>query len=494
MVRARDSAQQRSFTEMRKSILIVDDEESIRWVLGRSLEKNGYSIEYGENGSQAIDKATSDGFSLIILDINMPDVNGLEVLNDIRIKGVDIPVIIITAQNTVKNAIDAMKQGAYDYIAKPFDLDEVKLTVQRAIESYENSKKLESLRATLKDTMETHQGIVGKSAAMLKIYKTIGRVAEKELTVLITGESGTGKELVARAIHFNSRRKEERLVAVNIAALPKDLLESELFGYEKGAFTGATIRKQGRFEEANSGTILLDEIGDMPLELQTKLLRVLEEKKYYRLGSERPVEVDVRVIASTNKNLEEEVVRGTFRKDLYYRLNAITIEIPAVRERKEDIPLLVEYFLEKYSSELGTGKKIISDEAKNLLMQYDWPGNARELENTVKRVIVLSPDLTITSDALLDAAPYLRNIKDESRDTFDELMKAKVYSLINSFNEASYTGIYDIIIKKIEKPLIEATLEITKGNKKKAAAVLGINRNTLSKKMEELGIDGEDSD
>jgi two-component system nitrogen regulation response regulator GlnG len=483
-----------SFREMKKSILVVDDEESIRWVLGRSLEKTGYSIEYGENGSQAIDKATSDGFSLIILDINMPDLSGLDVLHNIRLKGVDIPVIIITAQNTVKNAIDAMKRGAYDYIAKPFDLDEVKLMVQRAIESHENSKKLESLRATLKETMETNQGIVGKSAAMLKIYKTIGRVAEKELTILITGESGTGKELVARAVHFNSRRKEERLVAVNIAALPKDLLESELFGYERGAFTGATIRKQGRFEEANSGTILLDEIGDMPLELQTKLLRVLEEKKYYRLGSERPVEVDVRVIASTNKNLEEEVERGTFRKDLYYRLNAITIEIPPVRERKEDIPLLVEYFLEKYANELGTGKKIISDEAKNFLMEYDWPGNVRELENTVKRVIVLSSDMTITSDALLDAAPYLRSVKNEKRDTFDELMKATVFNLVNSINEAPCGGIYDIIIKKIEKPLIEATLEITKGNKKKAAAVLGINRNTLSKKMEELGIHGEDSD
>ncbi len=479
---------------MTKKILVADDEESIRWVLGRSLEKAGYSVEYGENGSQAIDKTTSDGFSLIILDINMPDLSGIEVLRDLRLKGVDTPIIIITAQNTVKNAIDAMKEGAYDYIAKPFDLDEVKLTAQRAIESHENSKKLESLRATLKETTETHQEIVGKSASMLKIYKIIGRVAEKDLTVLITGESGTGKELVARAVHFNSRRKEERLVAVNIAALPKDLLESELFGYEKGAFTGAAIRKQGRFEEAKGGTILLDEIGDMPLELQTKLLRILEEKKFYRLGSEKPFEIDVRVIVSTNKNLEEEVEKGAFRKDLYYRLNAITIEIPPVRERREDTPLLVEHFLEKYANELGTGKRIISDEAKNLLMEYNWPGNVRELENTVKRVIVLSSDTTITSDTLLDAAPYLRNVKPENRDRFNELMKAKVFNLINSVDEVHAGGIYDIVIKKIEKPLIEATLEITKGNKKKAAAVLGINRNTLSKKMEELGIHGEDPD
>ncbi len=479
---------------MKKKILVADDEESIRWVLGTSLEKAGYSVEYGENGSQAIDKTSSDSFSLVIIDINMPDISGIEALRDMRLRGVDIPIIIITAQNTVKNAIDAMKEGAYDYIAKPFDLDEVKFTVQRAIESYDNSKKLESLRATLTDTAETHHEIVGKSAAMLKIYKTIGRVAEKDLTVLITGESGTGKELVARAIHLNSRRKEERLVAVNIAALPKELLESELFGYEKGAFTGAAIRKQGRFEEASGGSILLDEIGDMPLELQTKLLRVLEEKKYYRLGSEKPVEVDVRVIASTNKNLEEEVEKGAFRKDLYYRLNAITIEIPPVRERREDTTLLVKHFLEKYANELGAGKRIITEEGKKLLTEYNWPGNVRELENTVKRVIVLSSDLTITSDTLVEAAPYLRSLKTESRDTFDELMKAKVFNLINSIKEVPSGGIYDMLIKKVEKPLIEATLEITKGNKKKAAAVLGINRNTLSKKMDELEIKSEDSD
>jgi len=483
-----------TFDKMTRKILVVDDEESIRWVLGRSLEKAGYNVEYGENGSEAIDKATSDDFSLMILDIKMPDLSGIDVLHELRLRGLDIPVIVITAQNTVKNAIDAMKEGAYDYVAKPFDLDEVKITVERAIESYETSKKLELLRASLKESTETPHGIVGGSSAMLKIYKTIGRIAEKDLTVLITGESGTGKELVSRAIHFNSRRKEERLVAVNIAALPKDLLESELFGYEKGAFTGATIKKQGRFEEAHGGTLLLDEIGDMPLELQTKLLRVLEEKKFYRLGSEKPIEVDVRVIASTNKNLGDEVEKGTFRKDLYYRLNAITIEIPPLRERKEDIPILVEHFLEKHANELGSGKRTLSEEAREILMEYDWPGNVRELENTIKRVIVLSSDITIATDTLLDAAPYLKSKKTEKVDAFDEFMAAKLLTLINSFEEIPPSGIYDIVIRKVEKPLIEAILKATKGNKKRAAAMLGINRNTLSKKMEELGIVGEDSD
>jgi two-component system, NtrC family, nitrogen regulation response regulator GlnG len=476
---------------MKKRVLVVDDEESIRWVLGTCLEKAGYSVEYGENGSQALEKADSDKFSLIILDIKMPDLSGLEVLEELRSKGIDIPVIIITAQNTVKNAIEAMKRGAYDYIAKPFDLDEVKLTVERAIESYENSKKLERLYTTPREAaeQEPHEGIIGKSAAMIKIYKTIGRVAEKDLTILITGESGTGKELVARAVHFDSRRKDERFIAVNIAALPKELLESELFGYEKGAFTGATIRKQGRFEEAHKGTLLLDEIGDMPLELQTKLLRVLEEKQFYRLGGEKPIDVDVRVIASTNKDLQKEVEKGAFRKDLYYRLNAITIDLPPLRERKEDIPVLVEHFLEKYAGELGVGKRIISDEAKGILLRYSWPGNVRELENTIKRVLVLSSDTIFTSETLLDSAPYLEGLK--KKDSFDDLITAEFLNLIG-LNQASPVGIYDTIIRRVEKPLIEAILKITKGNKKKAATILGINRNTLSKKMEELGIYRED--
>ncbi len=481
---------------MKQRVLVVDDEESIRWVLGKCLEKAGYSIEYGENGSEAIRIATFDNFSLIILDIKMPDLSGLEVLRQLKSKDIDVPVIIITAQNTVKNAIEAMKHGAYDYIAKPFDLDEVKLTVRRAIESHENSKKLEFLRSTFREAnaLEPHQEIVGESAPMLKIYKTIGRVAEKDLTVLITGESGTGKELIARAIHFNSRRRDERFVAVNIAALPKELLESELFGYEKGAFTGATIRKQGRFEDAHGGTLLLDEIGDMPLELQTKLLRVLEENQYYRLGGEKPVEVDVRVIASTNKNLEKEVEKGSFRKDLYYRLNAIAMELPLLRERKDDIPILSEHFLEKYGKELGVGKRIISDEAKETLLRYNWPGNVRELENTIKRVLVLSSDAMITSQVLLEASPYLEGIKMREGDSFDELITARLLNMVDLTQEPPPNGIYDMILRRVEKPLIEAVLKITKGNKKRAAHLLGINRNTLAKKLEDFGIHPEDSD
>ena len=336
-------------------------------------------------------------FSSIILDITMPDMTGFDVLNEIRANGIDSPVIIITAQNTVKNAIDAMKQGAYDYIAKPFDLDEVKLTVQRAIESYENSKKLNILRDEVSE-VDTLQDIVGQAPSMLNIYKMIGRVAERDITVLVNGESGTGKELVARAIHTNSMRREKKLVAVNIAAIPKDLLESELFGYQKGAFTGASVSRQGRFEEADGGTLHLDEIGDMPHELQTKLLRILEEKKLYRLGSEKPSPIDVRIIASTNKDLEKEVADGKFREDLYYRLNAITIVIPPLRNRLEDVIPLTEHFLSKYGTELGVGTRTLSDDAKETLTSYSWPGNVRELENIIKRILVLSSDTIITRD------------------------------------------------------------------------------------------------
>jgi len=471
---------------MIRKILVADDEESIRWVLGKCLEKAGYRVEYAVNGSEALEKSTTENFSLTILDITMPELSGLEVLHEIRLRGMDLPILIITAQNTVKNAIDAMKKGAYDYIAKPFDLDEVRLTVERAIESHENAKKLNSLKATLHEVNEKQHGIVGKSSSMLKIYKTIGRIADKDLTVLIQGESGTGKELIVRAIHINSPRKEVTLVSVNVNALPKELLESELFGYEKGAFTGATIRKQGRFEEASGGTLHLDEIGEMPLDLQTKLLRVLEEKKFYRLGSEKPDDIDVRVIASTNKKLEDEVEAGNFRQDLYYRLNAITIEVPPLRERKEDISLLLEYFLEKYSIELGIGEKTITDEAKGIMLDYSWPGNVRELENTIKRILVLSSDMNITSDILIDAAPYLKGL--EKQDPFSDLFTSRLKKLINDNKENAYGGVYDLVIRKVEKPLIEEILKISKGNKKKAAEILGINRNTLSKKIEEYGI------
>ena len=478
---------------MKRKILVVDDEESIRWVLGKSLQKAGYIVEYAEDGSSALEKATTDNFSSIILDLTMPDMSGFQVMSELRAEGIDPPVIIITAQNTVKNAIDAMKEGAYDYIAKPFDLDEVNITVERAIESYENTKKLEMLRKEGSDN-DTLQDIVGQSQAMLNIYKMIGRVAERDITVLVVGESGTGKELVARSIHSNSSRRNEKLVAVNIAAIPKDLLESELFGYEKGAFTGASLPKRGRFEEAHMGTLHLDEIGDMPPELQTKLLRILEERKFYRLGSEKPTPVDVRIIASTNRDLEEEVHLGKFREDLYYRLNAITIEIPPLRERVEDVMPLIDHFLSKYSIELGVGKRNITEEAKETALGYNWPGNVRELENIIKRVLVLSSDSIISKATLVEAAPHLEGRIKKDRSSLDHLISNELKYLLSTKSDENSGKIYDAVIKRVEKPLIQSILVLTKGNKKKAAQILGINRNTLSKKMDELELKSSENE
>lgn len=475
---------------MKKTILIVDDEESIRWVLGNHLSKAGFATTFAANGSEAIEACSNDQISLIILDLNLPDINGLEVFNRLKSLNIEAPVIIITAQNTMKNAIEAMKLGAYDYIAKPFDLDEVSITATRAIESFVNSKKLRLLQSKINKTTESEikDEIIGNSPAMLKIFKAIGRVAEKDFPVLITGESGTGKELVARAIHYNSIRKEEKLVAVNIAAIPKELMESELFGYEKGAFTGASSRKLGRFEEAHLGTLHLDEIGDMPIELQSKLLRILEDNHLYRLGGEAPIKVDTRLIASTNRDLEIEVENGNFRRDLYYRLNAITIQIPPLRHRKEDIPPLIEHFFNKYTSELGEEGRELSNDSLEIMMEYEWPGNIRELENTIKRLLVLSSDITIDKDVLLDIAPQLKKPSAKNEKSVNELLKSVIKYHFDNYDDTDDKGIYNTVIKDVEKPLIEEALNMTHGNKKKAAQLLGINRNTLSKKMDELGI------
>ena len=328
---------------MKNRILIADDEEDIRWILETSLKKSGFEVECAENGESAIRKACEEAYSLILLDINMPDMNGFEVLTQLRNKEIDSPIIFITAQNTVSNAIDSMQLGAYDYLTKPFDLEEVKLFAERAIKSYDAGRKIR-LSEDAEENISLEE-IVGSSPDMLNVYKIIGRTASKNITVLISGESGTGKELIARAIHYNSPRRKKRLVSVNISAIPKELMESELFGYEKGAFTGAAALKKGRFEEADGGTLHIDEIGELSTDLQSKLLRAIEEKEIYRLGSEKPVSVDPRIIASTNKNLRDAVMEGSFREDLFYRLNVISINLPPLRERKEDISELLKHFL-----------------------------------------------------------------------------------------------------------------------------------------------------
>ncbi len=470
---------------MKNRILVVDDEESIRWVLSTSLEKQGYEVDLGVNGTEALEKAFSNNYSLIILDINMPDISGLTVLKELKEKDYKRPVVLITAQNTVNNAITGIKLGAYDYIAKPFDLDEVNRLVAKIITNFNQSENARKKKTTEITESGLNLGIiVGKSPEMLDIYKTVGRIADRDITVLITGESGTGKELIAQAIHSNSSRNEEKLVSVNISAIPKELIESELFGHEKGAFTGAQNAKKGRFEEADKGTLHIDEIGEMSADLQSKLLRVLEENKFYRLGSETPLEVDVRIVASTNCDLNTEIKNGNFREDLFYRLNAISINLPPLRNRKDDIPILLEFFSSKYAETFKIEKKIFSKETIQALIDYTWPGNVRELENTIKRVILLSPDKVINPEHLMEQAPHIIKGAAGRSGTSQEISDI-VNNLVSNLDESS-GNVYADIINKFEKQLLEIILDKTKGNKKKAAEILGMNRNTLAKKLTEF--------
>ena len=472
---------------MKNRILVVDDEESIRWVLSTSLEKQGYEVDLGVNGKEALEKALSNKYSLIILDINMPDISGLSVLKELKEKNYKRPVVLITAQNTVNNAITGIKLGAYDYIAKPFDLDEINNLVKKILANFKQNEKVKKKKGKEFTDSELNLGIiVGKSPEMLEIYKTVGRIADKDITVLLTGESGTGKELITQAIHTNSSRNENKLVSVNISAIPKDLIESELFGHEKGAFTSAHNAKKGRFEEADKGTLLIDEIGEMSSDLQSKLLRVLEENKFYRLGSETPIEVDVRIVASTNRDLNYEIENGNFREDLYYRLNAISISLPPLRNRKDDIPILLEFFNNKYCEKFKIEKKIFLKETIQILIDYSWPGNVRELENTIKRVILLSPDNVINPNHLQEQAPHI--IKGSSiKGGTNQQIKDIVNNLVSNLHESS-GNVYSDIINKFEKQLLEIILDKTNGNKKKAALILGINRNTLAKKLSEFNL------
>lgn len=470
---------------MKNRILIADDEEDIRWILETSLKKSGFEVECAENGEDTVRKACEESYSLILLDINMPDMNGFDVLTQLRNREVDSPIIFITAQNTVSNAIDSIQLGAYDYLTKPFDLEEVKLFAERAIKNYEAGREIR-LSQDFEENISFEE-IVGSSPDMLDVYKLIGRTASKNITVLITGESGTGKELIARAIHYNSLRRKKRLVSVNISAIPKELIESELFGYEKGAFTGATALKKGRFEEAHGGTLHIDEIGELSIDLQSKLLRAIEEKQIYRLGSEKPVSVDPRIIASTNRNLKDAVSEGSFREDLFYRLNVITITLPPLRERKEDIRELVKHFLKKYSAELRTEKKVLSKEAEQLLISHNWPGNVRELENTIKRLLVLSPDSIISSENTKEAIDSQTGGYAQTETT--QRKTEELVSMMVENSDFSSQNVHKQVIGKVEKQLIETILVKTDGNMKQAAAILGINRNTLSKKINDLGIE-----
>ncbi len=466
-------------------ILIVDDDESVRWVLKKSLEKEGIETVLAKDAAEAFDRIHEGDIAIVLMDIRMPGMSGLDALEKLQGEGRGISVIIMTAQATMQNAIEAMRRGAFDYITKPFDLDEVNILVKKALEVRRLSLEVNALRAEVREKYEG--GLVGNTPSMREIYKTIGRVAESDATVLIHGESGTGKELVARAIHYHSKRAGRPFTAVNSAAIPSELLESELFGHEKGAFTGAISRKIGKFEAAAGGTLFLDEIGDMNLPLQGKMLRVLQEKEFDRVGGTEPIRTDVRVIAATHQNLDKAVREKRFREDLFYRLNVIQINIPPLRKRKDDIAQLAEYFMQKYQPGSGVKAKVMTPETLKILRAYDWPGNVRELENAIQRAITLSQGDKIFPDAL---PPQIFRPGHGVSISFENFLEEKLADLVDRMGGLDRGDIYSMVLQRVEKPLITLVLRKTDGNQVRAANLLGINRNTLRKKIKELGIRG----
>ncbi len=473
-------------------ILIVDDEQSLVYVLKKLLEDE-FIIYTASDGEEALSYIKQNEYFAVFLDIRIPKINGMEILSHTRQLINKPKVIIMTAQNTMVNAIDAMKQGAYDYITKPFELDEI-LGIIEKIKKNENleNKKLEKSEDFL-DTL-----LVGKSKTMQEVFKTIGKLSHNNVTVLILGESGTGKELVARAIHLNSVRNDKPFIVVNTPSVPSELLESELFGHEKGSYTGANEKKEGKFISANGGTIFLDEIGDMPLNLQAKLLRVIQEKEVEPVGSNKPVKIDVRIIAATNKNLKSMVKNAKFREDLYYRLNVIEITLPPLRERKSDIPILANFFIKKFSEELNIAEKQLSGDALSFLQSYNFPGNIRELENAIRRCMVMSPSSILDSDDFkeilnngeknLSIDKYLKDKKTEI-DPFEDIIRRKIKNYAEKIKDAEINDVYRSIMGLTEKIIIEEILNLYNFNQLKVSKFLGINRNTLRKKINEYKID-----
>jgi nitrogen regulation protein NR(I) len=470
-----------------QTILIVDDDKSIRYSLKRMFEEK-YSILTAQNGEEALDRMKESSPDLVIMDIKMPGRNGIDVLKEMKLIDPKSLVIIMTAYGTTETAIEAMKYGAFDYILKPFPIPQMKGLVEKALPLRKLMKE-ELTYAPLAAPEGEEERIVGSSPKMQEIYKMIGQVAPSDVTVLLRGESGTGKELIARAIYHHSLRSNRPFLPVNCAAIPDTLLESELFGHEKGAFTGAASRRIGKLEQCQGGTIFLDEIGDMSLSTQAKLLRVLQEKSFERLGGMETIKVDIRLIVATNKDLEESISNGKFREDLYYRLNVVSITIPPLRERKEDIPELVSYFLKKFNRDLKKGIVGITPSGVEGMTSYGWPGNVRQLQNVLKRAMVLCQGEWISEDQLFFEKGW------EKREIEEEWKRRNVEDLLDALFEEISTPPgtpQDLdLISVIERGLILRAVQKTKGNQIKAAMLLGIHRSTLRGKMERYNIKKE---
>jgi two-component system, NtrC family, nitrogen regulation response regulator GlnG len=469
-------------------VLIIEDNKSVLAVLKDLLEDDGYWVHAVETGQRGRAELKDNDFDVCIVDINLPDMDGLDILKESKENGSTASIIVMTARNTMRNAIDAMKHGAFEYITKPFENDEVLLHVRRALES---RKLVQDYRDLKKDVRKSYEpgNMVGTSPAMQKVYKVIGQVANTDASILIQGESGTGKELVAKTIHYNSSRWNKPFTAVNCAAIPRELLESELFGHEKGSFTGALERRIGKFELAEDGTLFLDEVGDIPLELQTKLLRVLQEREYGRVGGREVLKANARILAATNQDLERAVREKRFREDLYFRLKVIPIFLPPLRERRGDIGQLVGYFIDKINREMGTRVSGISAEALKLLEEHPWPGNVRELENALIRAAVLSPGAVLfPKDFTFHNASPGEPPAAVDHLSLEEIIHHKLEDYFQRTKGVDVDNLYSLVIERVERPLIELTLRKTGGNQIRAAEILGINRNTLRKKIGELHI------
>ena len=455
-------------------IWIADDDEAIRIVLEETLNEAGFETQVFKTGDGLVKQLESESPDLIITDIQMPGMLGYDVLKHINNNFEDLPVIVMTAFADMQAAVESFGGGAFEYIPKPFDLEEALQIVERALEDKPKTKGLKK---------DNKLDIIGESQAMQNVYRAIGKLSNTIATVLIQGESGTGKELIAKSLHKNSPRHDMPFIALNMADIPKELVESELFGHEKGSFTGAVDKRVGRFEQANGGTLFLDEIGDMPLDSQTRLLRVLSNKEFYRVGGDKPIKVDVRIIAATHQNLSNLVSQKHFREDLFYRLNVIKIDVPPMKDRKEDIDDLSKYFLKNYSDSLDEDLRVLSQDAKNIMMKYDWPGNVRQLENVCYWLTLMSPNQNVKAQDLPTEVKEYEMV-DVPSSSWEDGMKNWLKNV--SLNIDS--GLSEIAITKIEKMLIKTALERSNGKKNDAAQILGWGRNTLSKKMKEHGI------
>src|SRR5471030_2454366 len=459
-----------------KPVWVIDDDRSIRWVFEKALAREGIPYKTFPAAQEALDALERGAPQVLVSDIRMPGVSGLELLQNIKQRHPGLPIIIMTAYSDLESAVAAFQGGAFEYLPKPFDVDQAVELIRRAIG--ESMRDIEG-----EEARDTSPEILGQAPLMQNVFRAIGRLAQSHATVLITGESGTGKELVASALHRHSPRAAKPFIAINTAAIPKDLLESELFGHERGAFTGAQTMRRGRFEQADGGTLFLDEIGDMPADLQTRLLRVLSDGQFYRVGGHQPIKANVRVIAATHQDLDARVKQGLFREDLFHRLNVIRLRLPALRERREDIPLLVRHFLSKSARELGVEAKRLSDAALKFMAAQDFPGNVRQIENISHWLTVMAPGVSVDVN---DLPSELR--LEAGAAAGENCVAALEREVANALNRGE-SGLIDVLGPQFEKALITRALAHTGGRRIEASQLLGLGRNTLTRKIQELGLD-----